>query len=488
MSPRRARHEAFREQSKAGEMSSNWRPPFDTTGLSDALAGAPTPSSGPGSPQRRILLRLAAALLTLVLIAVVVVQGSRVPATTLPRPTPTATPAGAFLPLAGLNCISDAAWAPTSDLIAFVGPTGSACDEGTGFATQLNIYRARSRSLVRRILPDSAVYSALGLPITPSATPGTGGPPGVILSYATLRWSPDGTQLALSFGVYPNNPASAGPVVNNGLVLVNADGSHERVFIDRRTGPQAPYTVWDLESGTPVTVSANAVPDDAPYSTIVPARSYSWGVGGTLVPGAPFSQTTSLPAGLVGTPIGAAQFGPWQPGTVQVIQEPLSGQRPIQYLCLYDTTFAAWSPDGRYVAEGLQVQRLLAPPAALPGWTDTALPAQTISAASLPARDAAVSQALAAMTSASGEFGNPVPLAWRPDGKVLAVLTAHNGFVLRATDTGRVVRSVPVMQQPVGQPLLPGYPGTWDVPLWSPDGKWLLLPTAALVDTSELGI
>jgi hypothetical protein len=61
------------------------------------------------------------------------------------------------------------------------------------------------------------------------------------------------------------------------------------------------------------------------------------------------------------TPAGAATFGPWQPGYVVVIEAPTRGQQPPSHLYLYETTFAAWSPDGRYFADGLSIRGLLRP-------------------------------------------------------------------------------------------------------------------------------
>jgi hypothetical protein len=88
------------------------------------------------------------------------------------------------------------------------------------------------------------------------------------------------------------------------------------------------------------------------------------GSRGQLEPGAPFvagTPTPSLADGLVGTPAGTATFGPWQLGYVVVIEAPTSGQQPSSYLYLYVTTFAAWSPDRRYLADGLRVRGLLRP-------------------------------------------------------------------------------------------------------------------------------
>jgi hypothetical protein len=114
--------------------------------------------------------------------------------------------------------------------------------------------------------------------------------------------------------------------------------------------------------------------------------------------------------------------------------------------------------------------------------------------ATLPVRDAALAQAIAhdlprpVAPTEQIEYASPAPIAWRPDGKVLAELNAHNGYILRGAGTGQVVKSVAAMESPPGALAAPGSVGKWYTPLWSPDGKWLLLPTLALVDTSALGI
>jgi hypothetical protein len=353
---------------------------------------------------------------------------------------------------------------------------------------------------VRQLHPDSAVFASLGLAPQTSPTPGAGTEPGIVLFYTALSWSRDGKQLALSFTVFRQSADPSTALFLYGLAVLDVDGSHERVLVDRQTSFQTPYVIWDLQSGATVAVPAGTVSSDAPNSSFVPAQSYSWGASGTLVPGAPFAATGATPTGsasLVGTPIGDASFGPWQSGTIVVIRTPISGQEPPNYLYLFTTAFAAWSPDGRYVADGLSVRGLLRP-AGLPLPSRSvlsALPYSLENVAALPIRDAGLSEALAhdlprpvGQPDAFDVASSPVPLAWRPDGKVLAVLTGHNGYILRATDTGRVVKSLDMLVVPPEALAPPGSVSNWDTPLWSPDGKWLLLPTLALVNTSRLGV
>jgi hypothetical protein len=477
-----------------GEMNTRRGMPPDDIGPR-LLSPAPLPRpNGTSGPDWRNPLRLGALLLTVLLIAAALIWSTRGQPTTAPAPTPTATPLATFLPLAGLTCVNDAAWSPTSDLIAFVGVVSAGCPQGNPFISHaITIVRAQPASLVRRLNPDDAIYAALGLATSSSTTTGPSAPDASI-NYATLRWSPDGTRLALSFSLFSPGGGPRGALAIDGLLLLSADGSQPRVLVDPLTGTQAPYTVWDPQTGKPVAVPANTLAADAPYSSLVAAQSYSWGAGGALVPGAPFGTAPAQRIGLVGNPIGSAQFGPWQPGLISAILLPPSGQQSPTYLYTYGTRFAAWSPDGRYFADALSVLGLLRaagepmpPPSLL---SELQFPEHI---AALPVRDAGLAEATAhdlpLPSSVAAGPSIPVPLAWRADGKVLAVLSQHNGYILRATETDRELRSVEVMQLPAGQTLQPqGLPGTWNTPLWSPDGAWLLLPTLALVKTSNLGV
>jgi hypothetical protein len=303
------------------------------------------------------------ALLALALTAGALIWSTRLPASTVPMPAPRGTPAASFLPLAGLGCIGDAAWSPTGDLIALVGPPNTDCGYGGYSPNVIDIYRAQSDRLVWQLHPDAAVFVELGMPQPAPTTPSAGGPaPGPELIYSTLRWSPDGGRLALGYTLYVPGPDPTAPESTTGLALLGTDGSGERVLVDREAGSAPAYAIWDTQAGTPIPGSPATVSPDAPYCTLVAAQSYTWGPGGTLVAGAPLATGTATPTitqiGLVGDPIGSSTFGPWQPGGITVISY---GQQPGDYVYLYQSAFAAWSPDGRYFADGLDVRGLLLP-------------------------------------------------------------------------------------------------------------------------------
>jgi hypothetical protein len=193
---------------------------------------------------------------------------------------------------------------------------------------------------------------------------------------------------------------------------------------------------------------------------------------------------------LVGNPDGGARFGLWQPGQIEVIAVQVRGQTAPTYLDLFTTEFAAWSPNGRYFVDQLGMSGLLLPPRQELPPRSVLSTVQLDQEVGLPIRDAALQQALTHDIPLPVSLGLTGPtdvasLAWRADGKVLAIANQDNGFDLRASVTGRIVRAVPIIEIP------PGYPGPFAnlaAPLWSPDGAWLLLPSLAMVQVGHLNV
>ncbi|HEX6798037.1 MAG TPA: hypothetical protein VF116_10035 [Ktedonobacterales bacterium] len=444
------------------------------------------------------------AALALVVVTLIYTLWHAIPSLPQGQATPTASAVARFLPPAGLGCVLGAAWDPTSTYIALVGTPDNFCGNGGYAPNVVNIYRARTASLVRQLRPDAAVFAALSMrqpaPVTP--TPQQGPPPGSPqLTYQTLRWSPDGKLLALSFAQsFSYDPTREYHVVN-GLVLIDPDGSHERVLVDRSgVSLQPAYTVWDLHAGTAAAVGGPPIAANPPSTmpnSLPLALSYTWNADGSLVAsGAPLASGTQSPPlalDLVGNPIGGRSFGLWQPGQMTVLAVPIVAQQAPTYLYLFQSTFAAWSPDGRYFVDQLNMDGLLIP-AGQPAPSQAVLRAvQLDQAPQLPVRDAALQQALEhdlplPVSLVNNPPPDTVPLAWRPDGKVLAILTEGNGYILRAAATGQVLSSVRFIQLPPSDLSPPGAFGTQSAPLWSPDGTHLLLPSLALVDVGKLAV
>lgn len=201
------------------------------------------------------------------------------------------------------------------------------------------------------------------------------------------------------------------------------------------------------------------------------------------------------PSGFPATddPDGGRSFGLWQPGQIQAIAVLVPGQQTPTYLYVFQTTFAAWSPDGRYFVDQLSMSGLLLPagrPA--PGWA-VLRAAQVDQLGTLPIRDTALQQALAHDVPLPARLGplppgDLAPLAWRPDGKALAILNQDNGFTVREAATGRVVMAINLIERPPSSLPPPGAFGTsMNLLLWSPDGTWLL-PSLGLVHVGQLSV
>jgi WD40 repeat protein len=269
------------------------------------------------------------------------------------------------------------------------------------------------------------------------------------------------------------------------VLLTDVSGGSPRVVT-------APYRQrldrleWDLTNGTLIS-SALALPA---------ALSYQWGVHGALLAQTPLNTTAAPPApapGPVGNPDGGAAFTLWQPGLAAPgYLRGSGGITTAPNLYLWESAFAAWSPDGRYlltpVYAGGRVA-LAGQPA--PSAADLAATGTTKTPI-LPARDTALTRLYTAMVpDASGAAPDVQSVAWRPDGSVLAAtgvpyfnpdtasLAAHTMVTLYDSASGRQLTTLnPAvdLSHALGTPLT-GQP-IWLA--WSPDGSHLLLLDAAI--------
>src|SRR5262249_5396275 len=145
-----------------------------------------------------------------------------------------------------------------------------------------------------------------------------------------------------------------------------------------------------------------------------PALAYQWGTDGTLVPETLLTdnQVPVAPQpGPVGNPDGSTSFSIWQPGLAHVIS--LGGSFRAY---AWSTDFAAWSPDGRYLVDGLGLSGLLQPPERLFPTDIAFVVSRMVHAPLLPAHDATFLQVIRAATA----------MAWSPNGRLLAAYSARN--------------------------------------------------------------
>jgi hypothetical protein len=341
----------------------------------------------------------------------------------------------------GITCLTDAAWSPDSSSIAVLGYQHNCYRDDA--SVLVNLYDAHSSKLMAQLHPDAAIVRALGNSLSfPLRQP-------FAIDYVHIIWSPDGQRLALTFDTVSEQPSV------NGVELVNRDGGHAQVLLQQQY-PTAPfYAEWDLARSRPVPFT----PPLSAFSLmpLPPALAYRWGTNGTLVPETLLTPTTvpAVPAlGPVGNPDGDPSFTIWQPGSAHVASFADSSR-----LYTWSTDFAAWSPDGRYLVDGIALFGLLKPPEWLFPSSETLVISRMNQAPQLPIHDRAF---LKVIDSAR-------VLAWNPNGHVLAAYSSGKSVDLYNCISGDRFASFVLQSKDAASPT--------DAPLlrWSPDGLHLLI-------------
>ncbi|HLI08122.1 MAG TPA: WD40 repeat domain-containing protein [Ktedonobacteraceae bacterium] len=333
----------------------------------------------------------------------------------------------------GLACITDNAWSPDSRYFAVLGSEGS-CSRYVHEPGLLNVYDVRSTGkALEHLHLDYLILQTLdNRPLSRDRS-------GLSIEYMHVLWSPDGKRLAVTF------VDTEQPSLFYGLLLMDMSGKHVQVLLQPRTASARFDDEWDVVRGVPVRLPPPA-----------PALIYRWGGQGHLIAQAPLSSKAMPPApppGLVGSPDGGQWFTVWQPG----LANPISLSNGL-IVFRFSTSFAAWSPDGRYIVEGLGLQGEVAQH----GET-TPFPAvssfQTSVSPLLSAASDTLTKSVSIMTA----------VAWNPDGRILATYAPGKLLTLYDAASGRKLLSLP---PPARQVFLQGSVG---ILRWSPDGSSLLL-------------
>lgn len=333
----------------------------------------------------------------------------------------------------GLACITDNAWSPDSRYFAVLGSEGN-CSRFVHEPGLLNIYDARSTTkALHHLRLDYLLLQSL------DERPLSRDRRGLSISYMHVLWSPDGKRLAVTF-VDTDQPS-----LFYGLLLMDVNGQHAQVLLQPRTTSARFDDEWDVMRGVSVLLPPPS-----------PALVYRWGTAGHLLAAVPLSSKTMPPAPppvQVGSPDGGQIFTIWQPG----LAHPISLNNGL-VVFRFNTSFAAWSPDGRYIVEGLGLQGELAQHGEM-----APFPAVSSFQASvtplLSAGDEAISRTMSTMTA----------VAWSPDGRILATYAPGKPVTLYDAVNGRKLLSLP---PPARQVFLQGVVG---ILRWSPDSSSLLL-------------
>lgn len=376
----------------------------------------------------------------------------------------------------GIACLFDAEWSPNSTLLAFLGYARD-CVYGSHVYEQgvIAIYSSSLGKLVQLISPDSAIFQMLHerFPAVHTA---------LDIYYSSLLWSPDGRQIALPFsmGLPTHNLLPVGNI--EGVALIDIAGGDVHVLLTAQTG-NGGAVEWDLQQRRAMThvVVPSPLPTTNRGTNIpeMPAFAYHWGANGALVPDfirghylhIPKSKVGKSQIGRVGNPDGDASFTIWQPGTGMVNTEDSAGDTYAAGIFTWNTNFAAWSPDGRYIISSVNLQGILQIP-------DHPLPDQQTLAKFhmdrvpyFPVRDVALQNMLQTLNASNFT----VLVAWQPAGYVLAAYD----YGMIDLDLYDSVTGAEVALLALPDELRTDLEGT-AILRWSPDGKRVLLFDADL--------
>lgn len=395
----------------------------------------------------------------------------------------------------GLACPSNVAWSPDGKRVAVVGyaklcpsefPTNYQYEPGV-----VVIYDAATGRPLDTFHPDKAVHDTPGVPTPGSVTPAASyaDTSEQVVDYSEVLWSPDGKRLALVFAVstYRVVTSSTGNTVEpsgglNGLEVVNVDGSSPEVLTYKSNGQYFGAVRWDLSSGKATAV--NPIPANTFASSSLPASlSYSWN-GDTLTPDAPLGggvEPSTAALGPVGNPDGGASFSIWQNGSATYENQAFLNNQQVTEnpgAFVFGTDFTAWSPDGRYVLDPVYLQGLVQPEGRLAPSARALDDMGLRTVVRLPMRDPAMGRAFASIQIATSS-ATSLSLAWRPDGRVLAVQAQPQGpqqpydntITFYDCRTGATLGTLKPSFSLRGSDLGSGFVGALR---WSPDGSHLL--------------
>jgi hypothetical protein len=385
---------------------------------------------------------------------------SHSPSSAAARPVSSINVAKVLLPQQdGIVCLVDAAWSPDSRLIAVAGYEGTCLDNGfPNGPGSLLIYDARSGKLVWQMATDSSVLATFHrlFPRDHRAP---------VLDYQKVLWSPDGTRLALPFGIVFSKTTLSGIQMipaYSGILLLDADGTHPQVFLQSQNSVSG-FAEWDTLQGRQVRASAG----QSLFLASPLATAFRWGNAGALLP-LNQPQRSLAP---IGNPAGGQSFSIWQPGNAE-IEPPYSGPASQQSaMYFFNTFFSAWSPDGRYVAI-----ISIAAPITIVRYQRARRSTMMFSAPNPPPRltsrvgDLAFQRALETITGPLVP-SNLVMLSWRFDGRALAVYNAGTTELdildcATGDQTASLLLSTTVPPGQLNGPYLLH---------WSPDGSHLLM-------------
>ena len=416
---------------------------------------------------RQKLWRIGGLLLTLGLVAILLF-GQQISSFTanawvaaFPRPQ-------AALP----TCLADGAWSPSGSQLAILGYQGQ-CGASGHLAGVLNIYDSAGRLRRRQI------------PLDPLLAPAFKTLPRAVntdrISLGQVIWFSGEKQLAITFSLPPRSDIGE-TTTQFGIIVLDPihPTAHPIVHfygIPNRPGSSYPWldtgVVWDLKTDQN-TMLSGALTFEFWNNPLPLAYQYTWNATGALAP-APAIGGGTQATQAIGNPQGDASFQLWQSGELAALQQADLPYPLIGAQATWQTTFAASSPDGRYVFAPVTMSSPVSPRIARASPQD---PENTGLPPILLARDAGFAHIMRSIPQYAPGAAQPlIYVAWRPDGKAIATFNLANDQKLTIYDcaTGRLLASHAEPAQPTQ------FDGVLGALRWSPDGHHLLLPDGAIL-------
>jgi hypothetical protein len=393
----------------------------------------------------------------------------------IPAPPSPAPPSLVVINVAqgSLACVNNFAWSPDGRRLALLDYKQN-CPQGSNSYQPglLSIYSADSGRLIRQIHPDGPILQAIQK-FSTSQSSASGAVSSPMIIYNTLLWSPRVQRLAFGFSaqVFSPIPSSWQPLT--GLLLMDEDGGHPQVLLqpDRYQS----YNEWDLQRGTLLPAMSPVMQNFPSFfccSNFPIAPAYHWTTNGALLPeGQTSLDTPPAPSlGPIGNPSGDASFTIWQPGMAELTTHVPNQPDEMPGIYTWGSSFAAWSPDGRYLLNRLSLTGRMQPAGIAPPRHQTLVDFGANQTPLLAVRDLALQRMLGLLAQASS---GDLALAWRPGGRVLAaygfVVNNERSVNLYDCANGRLITSL--------SPFVPGSPASLGGVAslrWSPNGSRLL--------------
>jgi hypothetical protein len=379
----------------------------------------------------------------------------------------------AFPPVQGASptCLADAAWSPSGNHLAILGYADS-CAQGGHFAPVLNVYDGVGRLRLRQI------------PLDPLLSPATKTLARAMntdrIALQNVIWLRGDISLAVTFTLPPRSDFGK-TTTQFGILVFNPNSAHPAATtrfyeVPNRPGSSYPDArisiMWDLHTDRASMVSGadtfNAW--DNPLSL---AYQYAWTSSDDLVPASATNASTGAPP--IGNPQVGAPFSVWQSGWLGSGIADVPVTPPDEWLAMWNTTFAAVSPDGLHLLTPLVMKAPVSPRLAGPfprTPTDDGTPPILL------ARDAAFAQILRVWDRHANRAAEPIVyVAWRPDGKAVATFNLNDDQKIDIFDcaTGRLLASRAEPRQSIQ------FNGVLEALRWSPDGNRLLTLDGAVL-------